>query len=755
MSLAKAPLLCWSLAVAAWLLCTCQAFPATLVKDGAPRAVIVLPAEAEPDEAEAAQELTSHILKMSGATLRTATEPVEGMTPIYLGRAADRSLEALIAEKGADPASFAIVVTEAKVSIRGLSAEGTLFGVYELLEQLGVRWFMPGDFGTVIPKAKTIAIPAQTTIQAPTFRCRHLQSVSHQCKRNNYKWYRRVRLGGPFFPGSHGIRIPKQILEERPDLFALRDGERKGRQLCVSNPDVLKYAIEYTKDYFQKHPDAPWMGMGPSDGGGFCECEKCKALDGNDWDPLYCEYSVTDRYVWFFNKVLEGISDEFPDRKLCFYAYHGYIRPPQKNEPSARLVPALAPIGYCRIHGMSNPVCPERAYVRTLMEAWAKLVPEVYERGYYFNLACPGFPFNKIHAIRDEVRIAKELGVAGWRVETVPNWGSMSPSIYLAAKLFWDADADVDALKQDFYTRFFGSASKPMGRYFEKTIAALRDGNYHTGCSFNMPDFYPADLRRALRADLEEAARLAKDAPYAARVAAMRLPFDFLEHFVAMLDHRNAFDFAAAYRDLEAMRAVREKAIEHEPPLLYARSARSYMKRFWSPATESGYERLEDGELVAGLPDRWAFRIDSTDAGEHFRWWRRDLRGDDWQQLRTKTASWSDQGLRYYKGIAWYRATVKIPAKFSGRKIMLWFGGVDEKAKVWVNGHLLGESFAPGPGLPGVPKSFKPFEFDATEAVQSGADNVVAVKITNKQLNELGTGGITAPVMFWSPAVRE
>jgi len=79
---------------------------------------------------------------------------------------------------------------------------------------------------------------------------------------------------------------------------------------------------------------------------------------------------------------------------------------------------------------------------------------------------------------------------------------------------------------------------------------------------------------------------------------------------------------------------------------------------------------------------------------------------------------------------------------------------VDEKAKVWLNGKFIGTSGNPGHGLPGVAGTFKPFELDATDAIQFGKPNTIAVKITNKQLDELGTGGITAPVMFWTPNTK-
>ncbi len=119
--------------------------------------------------------------------------------------------------------------------------------------------------------------------------------------------------------------------------------------------------------------------------------------------------------------------------------------------------------------------------------------------------------------------------------------------------------------------------------------------------------------------------------------------------------------------------------------------------------------------------------------------------------MRTSSRSWSDQGLHYYKGVAWYRQTVTIPAEFEGRSIYLWFGGVDNAAKVWVNGELLGTNREPLHGLPGVAGTFRPFDFLATSAVRFGAENTVSVMITNDRLAELGTGGIVAPVMFWSP----
>ena len=85
---------------------------------------------------------------------------------------------------------------------------------------------------------------------------------------------------------------------------------------------------------------------------------------------------------------------------------------------------------------------------------------------------------------------------------------------------------------------------------------------------------------------------------------------------------------------------------------------------------------------------------------------------------------------------------VDVPAGAVGKRVFLWCGGVDEKAKVWVNGKPVGISPV---------AAFSPFELDATDAVRAGK-NVITFCVVNEVVNELGTGGIVAPVMLYTPA---
>lgn len=720
-----------------------------LISEGRAVSLIRLPADPHPDEVLAARELAEHLQQMSGARLPTTTRKAPDAPVIRIGLSMNPAAERKIRAVSQDPAAFLLQIDDKGISLAGLTPEGTLFAAYELLQRLGCRWYMPGDLGTVVPRRRSVSIRSGSHVIAPAFAHRHLQAVPTQLP-----WYRRMRLGGDYFPGSHGIPLePPADFATEPELFSLIDGERRDKQLCLGHPEVLRRAIRAVHGYFEANPEAPWIGLGANDGRGFCEDDRCKLLDGGQWDPFAAAQSMTDRHIWFFNQVLAGldsISTDPTDKRIAFYAYATYKLPPVRWTPDPRIVPALAPITLCRIHGMNNPICPERSFYRSLMQGWGQVVPEVFERGYYFNLADAGFPFSKVHAIRDETPAALELGVSGWRVECMPSWAVHTPTLYVAAQLMWDAEADVDTLLSEFYQGFYGPAAEPMASYLNEVDAAFADTDCHTGGSHCLRLLFPAQRVERLEGLFARADSLAAgQAPYAQRVRILQMGFARLALFVRMLDARDAFDFATAHGMLQTLFQqtddMRSHALAEGAFLLHPGNTRGYLERFWAPAVEQGYRAtVEQGRLVAPLPETWDFVIDPDGVGESLGYFRDNLTGGNWQPLHTSSRSWGDQGLHYYKGKAWYRASVELPNDLAadlGQRLQLHFGGVDEKARVWLNGQYLGASTV---------GASKPFALDATASARPGSRNVVVVEVTNQTLNELGTGGITAPVYFSS-----
>ncbi len=86
-------------------------------------------------------------------------------------------------------------------------------------------------------------------------------------------------------------------------------------------------------------------------------------------------------------------------------------------------------------------------------------------------------------------------------------------------------------------------------------------------------------------------------------------------------------------------------------------------------------------------------------------------------------ASWNEQfaELRDYLGIAWYKTSFNRPWGFADKAIFIRFGSVNYLAKVWLNGHYLGEHEG----------GHLPFEFDISNLIKE-EDNVLLVQVDAK-----------------------
>src|SRR5262249_11176604 len=157
--------------------------------------------------------------------------------------------------------------------------------VYTLLDDyLGCRWFWPGAFGEHIPTNKDAVVPKLDIRSTPAFAIRsfsHGYSSYHTPQFNEAakRWDRRARLGwvrsavfGHSWFYAFNLRDDKTF-KEHPDWFALVDGQRRPPQMCTTHPEVLARMVDFV---LKGKTDI--VNISPSDGGGFCECERCRAL---------------------------------------------------------------------------------------------------------------------------------------------------------------------------------------------------------------------------------------------------------------------------------------------------------------------------------------------------------------------------------------------------------------------------------------------------------------------------------------------
>ncbi|MFQ5808961.1 MAG: DUF4838 domain-containing protein, partial [Armatimonadota bacterium] len=207
----------------------------TLVEDGASKAVIVLPQEPSHIEQYAAAELQRYVAKMSGAELPIVAEGEAGRGyKILVGNT--RGLRQAKVQLNADTAGrdgFVLRGNANRLIIAGRNDLGTLFGVYELLERyLGVRWFMPGDIGEVVPEARTVRIGTLREVVKPAFDTRWVGTGEWSLKQRmnchvsvededvsvNWLWH---------FHTFNILIPPEKYFDEHPEWFPLVAGKRK------------------------------------------------------------------------------------------------------------------------------------------------------------------------------------------------------------------------------------------------------------------------------------------------------------------------------------------------------------------------------------------------------------------------------------------------------------------------------------------------------------------------------------------------
>ena len=78
--------------------------------------------------------------------------------------------------------------------------------------------------------------------------------------------------------------------------------------------------------------------------------------------------------------------------------------------------------------------------------------------------------------------------------------------------------------------------------------------------------------------------------------------------------------------------------------------------------------------------------------------------------------------MKKYHGTCWFRRSFKAPESWRGRRVVLHFDGVNNQAKVWINGRLVGESIDP----------FLPCDLRVEQALNHGGSNTIAVEVNNE-----------------------
>ena len=492
-----------ALITAALLVALACSADVTLTLDGAPLAQIVTGPEPSETITLAADELRSHLAKISGAELAVNAELTEDAPAILLGAQAVAAHAPEVDLSGLGPEGRLLrTLGDDRLVVAGRTDLGTLNAAYDLLRVLGVRWFMPGEAGAHIPRAATLSVPAIDDAHEPTMSYRRIWAATRRLPAQQYEeysaWQRRSMMPGAF-NGTTGhayakICDPREQgpFNEHPEYFSLIDGVRVARsQICTTNPDVRERAVAYALDFFAQNPDASMVSLSPNDGYRWCECDVCSA-----------EGSSSDNALALANHVADALAEQMPGKYVAMYAYSP-TSPPPSIEASENVVIWIA-----------TAFISGEFTLPQIIEGWSNKCHHIGIRTYYsvtpWSWEMPRYDPQQDAADLSWWLSNKALGVSA---ESEDNFGAVGPRYWLTSRQMYDMQQPLDELLEDYYANCWGAAAEPMRRYWDR----WEGGRPVTG----------ERLALALR-DLQEADALAQTDEVRRRVMFMKAYLHYL-----------------------------------------------------------------------------------------------------------------------------------------------------------------------------------------------------------------------------------
>lgn len=543
--------------------------PLELVKNGKALFSVVIPDAKSVLYEYAAEELQTHFKLVSGADVPVVRESkFKGGKAIFVGetRMAQKyglapsmlPKEQISAVRFGDTILLtggdAERVYRKTLLSRGSIPVGTLYAAYEFIEQiLGVRWFWPGKLGTYAPVKKDISVNRFNVSSVPSNNTRTLfyeiPNDPDLAPGDIGIWHRRCRFGGSVGSpiANHAFRDWHKKFGNKPEFFALQpNGKRKnnaeqGVHLCFRNPDVLKEAvkekIKELKDNYHTSIFAAVM-TGDSDLLFHCRCKLCINDAKTDRGPS----GIYSDAMWgFVNQVARETRKVTPGFIKCC-AYGEYREP-----PSFPLEPNVA-VTLC-VGGSPHSSKEYRDHVTETLNKWKNSGADLYRWEYWnasrFKLGVFGAPTVFPRQLKELYNL--DRGIVKGRVIELANkdsygvdtrywtdWIYDVQNLYLAAKLMWNPDTDVEKLLDEYYDGFFGPAGKTVRQFHdEMELAYLKHYDHRKG-EWNYERCwqiaYPAPFVDKMMALLRKAVTECKGKePYAGRAAKLLkgyLPFE-------------------------------------------------------------------------------------------------------------------------------------------------------------------------------------------------------------------------------------
>ena len=363
-----------------------------------------------------------------------------------------------------------------QLDIWNFDHRGSLNAVYAFLRNLGVRWYMPGELGEILPKLKRIELPEVNRTARPEFEVRSVsRPLISSPSIDDALWYLRIGANEQYGILHHGQRNLTEHPDQRashPEYYVMlpngkRDTESATANACLSSPGFFKEMVAYARLMFD-HYDMPFISVMPHDGFTHCQCEDCKGQATLDRDPS----GHSSDYVWnFVVRVANELAKTHPDRKVFSGAYSTYRMPPLSIDKLPENVWVQITNGR-PIREMDDKTHEDAAALRREWQA---------KTNHPLSVTLNYTPFTDRGEFRPQywphiiARGLRDCAGTVWREDVwlsngkgglhFPGMSHLNP--YVMSRLWWDTKQDVDALLDEYYPLFYGPAAAEMKAFIE------------------------------------------------------------------------------------------------------------------------------------------------------------------------------------------------------------------------------------------------------------------------------------------------
>jgi len=482
------------LALVAVMSALLRAESVVLVSAGQSRFHISLPTKASVCEKFAAEELSKYIKQIAGVSLKIQeeTEALANSVRIAGGR---EELD-----------GYRITVTPDQILLQGTTERAALYAVYQLLKDMGCRWFYIGSLGEVVPERDTIELSLGQKTENASFPERSVMlAYAHyynqfdqwidlcgKFKINNIciygqpkQWWltegkdhlgeiakRGIILewGGHLMPSL----VPRELFQEHPEYFRLDpSGQRNAEQNFCPRSEGINILRKNFREYLKNMDDFRYFHIWADDimGGGWCNCPQCRG------------FSPAEQNLLAVNALAEILSLERPESFVANLAYHDTLTPVQKIRPQQNIFLMHAPRERCYAHAINDPGC--RRNREEYLPQWrgqyslfgGKNSNTIHCFEYYTDAILDRqMQPPQINVIPSDARYYRDLAVSVFQnlIVAFRNWHSPPLSLLIFAEAAWNADIAGEAVLEDFCRCYYGEKLAPlMADYYRQVEQSM------------------------------------------------------------------------------------------------------------------------------------------------------------------------------------------------------------------------------------------------------------------------------------------